>query len=91
MLVRTQVSLDPETHRRAKRRAHELGISLAALTRRALRRELEGEQEGGGGELEAIFGLGASGGSDVARHKESYLAEASRRDLMRKRGADPGR
>lgn len=83
-MVRMQITLDAQTHRRAKRRAAELGISLSELTRRALANDL-GEPQAGG-ELSAIFGLGDSGGSDVARRKDEYLGEALAREHLRKTG-----
>jgi hypothetical protein len=84
MMMRTQISLDREMHRRAKRRAAELGVSLSELTRRALDKELaEPEPEG---DIGAIFDLGNSGGSDVATHKGRYLADAIWREHQRKTG-----
>ncbi|MEJ7876435.1 MAG: hypothetical protein WKF62_07220 [Solirubrobacterales bacterium] len=88
-LTRTQISLEGELHRKAKRRAEELGISLAELTRRALAREVEGQPAPSQG-LDAIFALGASGGSDIARNKDAYLSEASRNEYRRKTGHEPG-
>lgn len=54
-MVRTQVSLDEEAYRAAKREARRQGISLAELFRRALARALtasrgEAAQAPGGGE-----------------------------------------
>jgi len=89
MLTRTQISLERELHRKAKRRAEELGISLAELTRRALAREVESQQTPSA-DLSAIFALGGSGGSDISRNKEAYLGQASRSEYRRKTGRDPG-
>ena len=89
MLTRTQISLESELHRKAKRRAEELGISLAELTRRALAREVDAEREPSN-DLRAIFALGSSGGSDVSRNKDAYLAQASRNEFRRKTGREPG-
>jgi len=88
MMVRTQITLDAATHRRAKRKAAELGVSLSELARRAFARELD-EREAPRGDITAIFDLGNSRGSDVARHKDQYLAEATRRDYLRKTGRAP--
>lgn len=74
MLVRTQIMLDAEEHRRAKRRAAELGISLAEYVRRVLARDLGEARPGADRSL--LFALGDSGGSDVAAHKDDYLGEA---------------
>lgn len=86
MMVRTQISLERELHRRARERAQELGVSLAELARRALERELGEVADGGESDLTAIFALGDSGGSDVARDKDRYLAEATQRAYERKMG-----
>jgi hypothetical protein len=74
MVVRTQVTLDAEAHRRAKRRAAELGISFAEYVRRALDRDL-GEPTGQP-DPSQIFDLFDSGGADVAREKDRYIDAA---------------
>lgn len=89
MMVRTQISLDFELHREARRHAAELGVSLAELTRRALRREVEGPSPLAGDEIETIFDLGRSSGSDIARDKDRYLADASQAEYERKMGLAP--
>lgn len=47
MMVRTQISLPPHELQEARERAGELGISLAELVRRALRKELTAKPESG--------------------------------------------
>lgn len=74
MVQRTQVTLDPEQHRRARQRAAELGVSLAEYLRRLVRNDLGGDPAAG--DVSAILALGDSGGSDVARHKDEYIGEA---------------
>lgn len=74
MTVRTQIGLDPEDHRRAKRRAAEMNISLAEYVRRLVARDLGSSGQSASPEL--VFDLGDSGESDVARRKDEYLAEA---------------
>ena len=74
MTQRTQVYLPADEHRRARRRASDLGISLAEYVRRLVRRDLEGPEPEG--QVEALFGLGDSGGSDIANLKDEYIAEA---------------
>jgi hypothetical protein len=81
MMSRTQISFDAETHRRARRRAAELGISLSEYVRRVVARDLEAPSPSV--DPSAIFDLGDSGGSDVARHKDAYVGEAV--DSNRKR------
>jgi hypothetical protein len=47
---------------------------LAEYVRRLVRADLEGATPPN--DRRVLFGLGDSGGSDVARHKDAYLAEA---------------
>lgn len=89
-MVRTQISLEAELHRRARQRAEELGISLAELTRRALASELQTTQTERASDISAVFALGDSGGSDIARHKDAYLSESSWNEHVRKTGRDGG-
>lgn len=84
-MVRTQIALDSEDHRRAKRRAAEQGISLAEYVRRAVRYDLGGEERPKG-DISEIFGLFSSGGSDVAKHKDRYVGEAVEAEYLRKTG-----
>jgi hypothetical protein len=75
MMSRTQITLSPEDHRLAQRRAGELGISFAEYVRRLVRKDL-GEPTLPKADISVIFGLGDSGGSDVATHKHDYVGEA---------------
>jgi len=52
-----------------------MNLSLAEYVRRAVRRELGGEDRPAA-EISAIFGLFDSGGSDIAKHKDEYVGEA---------------
>jgi hypothetical protein len=83
MVVRAQVTLDADMHRRAKRRAAERGISFAEYIRQVVDRDL-GEQRKT--DISAIFGIGDSGGSNVAREKQKYLGEAAWSEYLRKMG-----
>jgi hypothetical protein len=74
MMARSQISLDPVLHRRARQRAGEQGISLAEYVRRLVAADLEGQARGR--PVDAVFDLGTSSGSDVAREKDRYLGEA---------------
>lgn len=76
MVVRTQISLDSEAHRRAKRRAAGLGISLAEYIRRLVDADLAGPS-GGRGDLTSVVDLGDGGPTDVARDKDRLLGEAT--------------
>jgi hypothetical protein len=74
MMARSQISLPIEDQRRARVRAADLGISLAEYVRRLIRADLgEGPRTA---DVSALFDLGDSGGSDIARHKDEYLADA---------------
>lgn len=76
MMARTQINLDPETHRRARQRASEMGVSLAEYVRRLVARDLGRTRPAANPAV--AFDLGASRGSDVAANKDAMLAEAFR-------------
>jgi hypothetical protein len=75
MVVRTQITLDAETHTRAKQRAAELGVSLAEYVRRLVDADLA-EPAAAKADISEIFGMFDSGGSNIARYKGQYVAEA---------------
>ncbi len=75
MAQRTQISLPPEDHRRARARASELGISLAEYVRRLVARDLRAERQPA--PVSALFELGSSrDGADVSTQKDAYVGEA---------------
>jgi hypothetical protein len=74
MMHRTQVTLDPAEHRRARRRAADMGISMAEYVRRLVQQDLAGPAVVS--DPTALFALGDSGGSDVSSAKDAFLAEA---------------
>ena len=74
MMVRLQISLPAEDHRRARSRAAELGISIAEYVRRLVADDIGSRRTPG--DVSALFNLGSSGGSDIARHKDEYVGEA---------------
>ncbi|MDQ6751125.1 MAG: hypothetical protein M3Z33_10275 [Actinomycetota bacterium] len=76
MVVRTQITLAAEAHRRAKRRAGDLGISLAEYVRRVVDRDLGPLAPSS--DPSQIFGLFDSRGSDVAHDKDRYVDDAVR-------------
>lgn len=49
-------------------------MSLAEYFRRLVRADLGGVPSRG--KISAIFALGDSGGSDIARHKDEYIGDA---------------
>lgn len=73
-MSRIQITLESETQRRARRRARDLGISLAEYVRRLLERDL------GGPGIQTypvlVFDLGRSSGSAIAKQKDPMIAEA---------------
>lgn len=72
--MRTQIDLESEQHALVKRKAAELGISMAEYIRRLVERDLV--QGGSGADISAIFGIGDSGGSDIAVDRKGATAEA---------------
>jgi hypothetical protein len=74
MMSRTQITLESQTHRRARQRASELGVSLAEYVRRLVTRDLAGPR--GEVDVTCVFDLGSSGSSDVARNKDRMIAGA---------------
>lgn len=73
-MVRTQISLTSEDHRRAKARAAELGVSLAEYLRRLVASDL-GEPRARA-DVTRLFALGESGLADVSSNHDAHVAEA---------------
>jgi hypothetical protein len=59
---------------RVRRRASDLGVSMAEYVRRLVARDLDRPQTVA--DPAAVFDLGASGGSDIANNKDAMLFEA---------------
>jgi hypothetical protein len=74
MMVRTQISLENELQKRARKRAGEIGISFAEYVRRLVAEDLSGTQPRA--DISQIFDLGSSGGSKIAEHKQEMIAQA---------------
>jgi len=74
MMARTQITLSPEDQRRARRRASDLGVSLAEYIRGLVARDLGSAAAQAAPEL--VFDLGNSGGSDIAKDKHAMVAQA---------------
>jgi hypothetical protein len=74
MMSRTQVTLDLESHRRARKRAAELGVSFAEYVRSLVARDLASPRKATDPSI--LFALGRSVGSDIARDKDAMIAEA---------------
>jgi len=77
MMARAQITLEPEFHRRARRRASDLGVSFAEYVRTLVIRDLSrsAHPQAARG-IESIFDLVNSGGSNVAKDKHSMIAAA---------------
>jgi hypothetical protein len=81
MMARTQLTIERELLKKAKRRAAELGVSLAEYVRSLVAKDLA--QPAPPTDASAVFDLGDSGGSDVARQKDRYMGEAVASDRAR--------
>jgi hypothetical protein len=85
MNARTQITIDPDTQRRAHARAAELGISFAEYVRRLLMQDL-GESKRAG-DISAVFNLVSEGPrTNVARDKDEMIAEAVWHEQRRSAG-----
>jgi hypothetical protein len=85
MNARTQITMDPELQRRARKKAAELGMSFAEYVRRVVARDL-GEPNPKA-DVSIIFDLGASEEpTDIARDKDRLLGEAVWQEYLRKTG-----
>jgi hypothetical protein len=84
MMVRTQITLESELQRRARQRASEIGVSMAEYVRQLVARDLARPEARA--DVNRIFDLGSSGGSNIAVDKDSMIAEAfeSLRDRVRR-------
>lgn len=80
-MARTQITLEPETHRRARQRASDLGVSLAEYLRQLVKRDLGTRQRKA--DVSCIFNLGDGGTSDIATQKDKMIAEAIEADFER--------
>jgi hypothetical protein len=75
MNVRTQITLDPETQRRAQARAAELDVSFAEYVRRLVARDLGPPRRKVS--ISAVFDLIDEGpATNIARDKDKMIAEA---------------
>jgi hypothetical protein len=84
MMVRTQIALPAEEHRKAKAKAAELNISLAEYVRRLVARDI-GETRPQG-DITALFDLGNSGRSDISGRIDEFVGEAVEAEYRRKTG-----
>jgi hypothetical protein len=87
MNARTQITLDPETQRRAQAKAADLGISFAEYVRRLVADDL-GERKKA--DISIVFDLVDEGTpTNIARDKDKMVGEAVWHDYLRKTGRAP--
>ena len=72
--MRMQIALEAEQHALVKRKAADLGISMAEYIRRLVESDLA--QSSPRPDISAIFGIGDSGGGDIAVDRRGATAEA---------------
>lgn len=72
--MRTQIALSPEQHSSVRRKATELGISMAEYIRRLVDQDLAHPPTKG--DLHSIIGLFGSGGSDISKEKDDAVRAA---------------
>ena len=81
--IQTQITLSPEQHVQVKRRATELGISMAEYIRRLVDQDLDAPRPQS--DLASIVRLFASGGSDIATERTEAIRSAVTERATRKR------
>jgi hypothetical protein len=89
-MARTEITLEPEIHLRARQRARDLGVSLAEYVRNLIRTDLALAPRASI-DVSCLFNLGSSGGSDISKHKDSLVAEAfhaARKQSRRRRASN---
>jgi hypothetical protein len=90
MTVRSQITLDPETQRRAHAKAAELGISFAEYVRRLVAQDL-GEPKPKA-DISIVFDLVDEGlPTDIARDKDKLIGEAVWDEYLRETDRKPRR
>jgi len=82
-MVRTQVYFSEEQHRALRRAAKREGLSMTALLRRMVDRELGKRQDYAKDAIMALADLGRSGRSDISENHDEALAEAFRDETVR--------
>lgn len=86
MNARTQITMDPETQRRAQAKAADLGISFAEYVRRLVTADLGGPEERRF-DITQIFDLVTDGPkTNIARDKDKLVGEAVWQEHLRKTG-----
>lgn len=90
MNARTQITMDPETQRRAHAKAAALGISFAEYVRRLVHQDLgEGTAKA---DISVIFDLVTEGEpTDIARDKDRLIGDAVWAEYVEETGQKPKR
>jgi hypothetical protein len=90
MNARTQITIDPETQRRARAKAEELGISFAEYIRRLVSSDLGPPRKKA--DISILFDLVDEGPpTDIARDKDKMVGEAVWKEYLRKTRRKPRR
>jgi hypothetical protein len=85
MNARTQISIDPETQRRAQAKAAELGIPFAEYVRRVIAEDIGPARAAL--DISVVFNLVTEGRpTNIARDKDKMIAAAVRQEHARKTG-----
>lgn len=75
MTVRTQIALTAESHRSARQKATEQGISLAEYIRRLVEADLN-DTPHPAADVTQVFDMGDGGRTDISQDKERLVGEA---------------
>ncbi len=70
---RTQISLEPEQHRRLSEEARRTGISMSALIRQLIDAYFDRTEPETDDPLESIVGIGSGTGEPVSHTHDRYL------------------
>lgn len=85
MNARTQITMDPDTQRRAQTKAAELGISFAEYVRRLVAQDLG--EPAHRADITSVFNLIDEGPpTNIARDKDKMVGEAVWKEYLRKTG-----
>ena len=74
MMARMQISIEPDLQREMRRKAAELGISIAEYVRQLIGQDLGNHAPTA--DASRVFNLGRSGGTNIARDKDQLVAAA---------------
>lgn len=82
MPSRMQITLDPETQVKVRRRAESIGVPVAEYVRRVIAADLGGDPPKS--DVAELFDLGRSAEpTDIAKNKQAMIAEANEAGKLR--------